>query len=102
MASYTVARAKHATLTAATVETITFSVDVVSVEVVNRDGTAEIYFTIDGTTPVAGADDTEVVPAAVGAAQKLGSPGSRWVTDTVKLISTGTPKYSVVGYRGDE
>lgn len=93
---YTVETSKHATLAAAgTAETVNFSDNVQSVEVVNRTGTADIYFTIDGSTPTVGGDNTYVVPAALGAAQRIGSaPG----TDVVKLISASTQAYSVVGY----
>ena len=40
----------NATLVAATVRTFTFDVDYNSVEVLNVDGAAAIYFTVDGTT----------------------------------------------------
>lgn len=94
---YTVNTAKHATVAVAgTDETVNFSGNVQSVEVMCRDGAAEIYFTIDGTTPTVGGDDTYVVPASAGAALRVGSPPG---TDVVKLISSGTPAYSVTGYQ---
>lgn len=90
MATYSVVRAKHATLVASTVDTINLSADHKVVQVHNRDGVSAIYFTVDGTTPTVGGDDILVFPAAIG-----------WVdvpvgdNAAVKLISAGTPAYSV-------
>jgi hypothetical protein len=96
MATYTGNRVVHATLTAATVDTITLDSDYVSVEIVNRDGAAEIYATVDTSlTPTVGGANCDVLPAAIGAltidATGYGTP------TTVKLISSGTPAYSVKG-----
>lgn len=95
MATYT-GRIIHATLTANTVDTITLDSDYISVEILNRDGTAEIYATVDTTTPpTVGGTNCEVLPAAIGSltldASGYGSP------TTVKLISSGTPAYTVKG-----
>lgn len=95
---YTVARAKHATMAAATtVETVTLT-DLATkrgeVEVVNRDGVAAIYFTVDGAAPTVAGDDCYVLPAAVGSLI-VKSPAN--VAAVVKLISDGTPQYSVQG-----
>ena len=95
MANYT-GRTIHATLAAATVDTITFDADYTSVEIVNRDGSAEIYATVDtGITPTVGGAGCDVLPAAIGSltvdASGYGSP------TTIKLISAGTPAYSVKG-----
>lgn len=94
MAAYTVDRAKHATLVAATVDTVTLS-EFSVVEVLNRDGVAAIYFTTDGSTPTVAGDNTQVLPAAVGGVQvsTINISG----TNVVKLISAGTPSYSVTG-----
>jgi hypothetical protein len=92
MASYTVTAAKHATLTANTVDTVTLPVEATLVEVLNRDGAAEIYFTVDGSVPTVGGDDTQVLPASVGGLE-FGSP--QIAQTVVKLISSGTPKYTV-------
>lgn len=93
MASYIVARSKHATLTAATVDTVTFSGEHPAVEVVNRATSGDIYFTVDGTTPVSAANDTYFV--GPGQALTVSLPTSQ--PDAVKLISAGTPAYSVTG-----
>ena len=95
MAAYTVDVSKHATLVAGTADTVTVHLRrFESVEVTNRDGADEITYTLDGTVPVADADDTWVLPAAV-AARSHPSPGDG-VDVVVTLISVGAPKYSVV------
>jgi hypothetical protein len=70
----------------------------VLVEVLNRDGTAEIYFTVDGTEPTVGGTGCEVLPAAMGSivVAAPNAPGAGGGT-VVKCISTGTPKVSVKG-----
>jgi len=94
MASYAVADdevAKHATLVASTVDTVTFDPDPEYVEVASRDGAAEIYFTTDGSTPTVGGQNCYVVPAFPSArTARHGATGG-----AVKLISSGTPAYSV-------
>ncbi len=104
MASYTAARAVHATLTAATVDTVTLSLTHPRIEVLNR-GAGDIFVTVDGSTPTVGGNDTFVVPSngvgffpnpflaepgAVGGPQVPGKT-------VVNLISSGTPAYSVTG-----
>jgi hypothetical protein len=86
---------RHGTLVAATVTTVTFSADadtIDTVEVINRSGSAEIFFTVDGTTPTVAGNDCEILPAAVGAVE-VGVPGR--ASTVVKLISAGAPTYSV-------
>lgn len=97
MGSYAVTagqRATHQTIVAATVDTVTFGVDFNEVEVLNRSGSAEIYFTVDGTTPTVGGTNCFVVPAAISSAI-VGVPTVG--PTVVKLISSGTPTYSVSG-----
>ncbi len=93
----------HGTLVAATVATVVVTasratgainqIGLPGIEVVNRSGSAEIYFTVDGSTPTVGGEDCHVLPAAI-CAMSVPGVGS---TVTVKLISSGTPTYSVVG-----
>lgn len=83
---------QHVTLTAGQVETVTLSVDANRVDVCNVDGAAEVYVTVDGTTPTVGGDGSWVLPAAVGSLEL--QPRTAGVT-VVKLISSGTPKVSV-------
>ena len=93
MATYSVNRAKHATLVAATVDTVNLSYSGSVIRVKNRGTVGDIYFTVDGTTPVSGADEHYFL-----------APGENIVIDNaggigvVKLISSGTPAYSVEKY----
>lgn len=83
---------QHFTLTANTPTTATFDVDYAAVEVLNVDGSAEVYFTADGTAPTIGGTGCHVLPAAIGAVEvRVNMDGPT----VVKLISTGTPKVSV-------
>lgn len=89
---------QHATLVADTVTTLTMTgpgADTDSfdlVRVINVDGAAAVYYTVDGTTPVVAATGTHVVPAGVGAHDDVDPGGNAPV---VARISTGTPKVSV-------
>ncbi len=88
------ARIEHGTLVAGQVTTVTLDDKNFSlIEVLNVDGSEAIYFTINGTTPTVEGDDCEVLPAAVGSL--FLDAGSSAV---VKLISSGTPRYSVKGW----
>lgn len=96
MATYSDVWIKHGQLTAATVDTVNLDGDYSEVEVINRDGAAEIFFTVDGGAPVVAGDDNHILPAAisgvtVNASKETGDP------TVVKLISSGTPKYTVRG-----
>lgn len=91
MASYTVETAKHATLTAATVDTITMTGSVPRFEVKNR-GTGDIYFRVDGVNPTVGGDDTYIVCS--GEALQVPSGGGPDSAE-VRLISAATIAYSV-------
>ncbi len=63
------------------------------VGVVNVSGTAEVYFTTNGTDPTVGGAGCHVLPAAISALDVYDeTPGP---TSVVKLISVGTPKVSV-------
>lgn len=95
MAAYPVAagqKGAHHTLTAGVVDTVTFALAFDQLEILNRDGSAEIYFTVDGSAPSVGGGNSFVLPASVGAAIVGISTSGGTV---VKLISAGTPAYSV-------
>jgi hypothetical protein len=81
-------------LAAATVDRVTFEGNYERVEVLNRDGADEVYFTVDGADPTVAGDGTHVLPAQIGAVV-VPSPGRR--STVVRLISAGTPTYSVRG-----
>lgn len=84
---------KHVTLVAATVTPITLAANAARIEVLNRDGVAEVYFTTNGVDPVVGADNTHVLAAAIGALEVADETSGQ--NSVVKLISAGTPKVSV-------
>lgn len=86
---------RHVTLTADTVATVTLDRQYGAVEVVNVDGAAAVYFTVDGSSPTVAGDGTIVLPAAVSGVEI--PPGSDSPT-VVKLISEGTPQVAVRGW----
>jgi hypothetical protein len=81
-------------LTAATVDEVVFADTLAAVEVTS-DGAAKIYFTVDGSAPTVGGGNTHEVPATVAARTVLVPSTNPRVATTVKLISAGTPEYSV-------
>jgi hypothetical protein len=88
---------QHYTLVANTAKTVTLDKDYAEVEVVNVDGAAAVYFTVDGATPTIAGDNTQVLPATIASLQ-VSSPRRSGVTTTVvRLISAGIPKVSVRG-----
>lgn len=101
MASYTLAAGDHGayrkTLTASTVDTVTFPADLEMVEVIG-DGSADIFVTVDGTTPTVDGATTFIVPAGAVGVRRI---ATNWENrkaaagTAVKLISSGTPVYSV-------
>lgn len=103
MASY----AKHGALSAGTVVTVDLSIADGMIEVLNRTGDDEIYFTV-GTTenapldPTVGGDDCYVVPAQITSrAIDMTPHGDAGAVDAeVKLLSAGTPSFSVLGGEG--
>lgn len=99
MASYTIAaggRAAHnKTLVAATVDTVTFTDDVDEIDIINLDGVAAIYYTVDGSTPTVEGANTRVLPSGTLSADRVSARG--FSAPVVKLISAGIPKYSVEG-----
>jgi len=81
---------------AATVDEVTFTDTLRAVEVTS-DGTSEIYFTVDGSTPTVGGSNCHEIPATGGTVVRtvtVPSTSPRKVT-VVKLISAATPTYSV-------
>lgn len=84
---------RHGTLTADTVASVDLGVDVGEVDVCNVDGAAAIYFRVDGTNPTVAGNDSYVIPAALGASARV--PVTSDGNTVVKLISVGTPAYSI-------
>lgn len=85
----------HGQLTANTVDTITMSTTWDDINVINDDGTSRIDYTVDGSTPVVGGSVTgRVLPAAICVDT---CPTEYATAVVIKLISAGTPKYSIIG-----
>lgn len=86
------------TLSAATVDSVTFPTVKGLIEVW-ADGTSAVYFTVDGSTPTIGGASTFEIPAGAPAVREVGGnvPGLSTPGSVVKLQSAGTPKYSVRG-----
>lgn len=95
MADYTLGPdelAIHAkTLAANIVDTVTFGRNVDQVTVLS-DGSADLYYTLDGSTPTVAGPRTYRLPAGGLAVDERVAPRT---VDVVKLISAGTPTYSV-------
>jgi hypothetical protein len=96
VASYVVSAGNvgvHAkTLAASTVDTVTFTgKDLPSVEVLS-DGSADIYVCFGTGTPTVGGGNCQRIPAGSGGAIL---PVHTTGDTVVKLISAGTPVYSV-------
>ena len=67
--------------------------DIERVEVFNRDGTDEMFFTTDGSEPVVGGAGTYFVPAAVG--YTAVSVDTFKAKVTVKIKSAAAQRYAV-------
>jgi hypothetical protein len=93
----------HGTLVAGVVTTVQLDEPFEDVEVLNRSGSAEIYFRLDGVAPTVGGTDCQVVPASISGVQVNGITSLAQKADgsipgsTVKLISSGTPTFTVSG-----
>lgn len=93
MASYSVRSAKHATLLVSTVDTVIMTDRFPYVRVTNRGALGDLFFTIDGTAPVALADDAYTVPQTTSLIRSVPDP----TAIIVKLIATAAVPYSVEG-----
>lgn len=83
---------EHGTLVANTVTTVTLRVDMgEDVLVINR-GSTDMWARFDGTDPEIGGDGALIVPPGVGTGITAQASDDAMV---VKLISSGTPDYSV-------
>lgn len=97
--THTVRARYHGQIAAGFVDVITVAGEAETVTVVNRDGTAELSFVVGADSsvpnPVHLADETHVLPAAIGE-QTIDLPSG--AAPVVKLISTGAgvPKYSIL------
>ena len=95
MATYTVSAGHKGvgpfTLTASTVDTVTFTDNVGVVQVVNPgDNTAAVYVRADGTNPTVPTAGQSTAAMYVPAGTVLDIE-TRGQTDSIKVISSGTP-----------
>ncbi len=90
------ATVRHVTLVADTVATVSLNVNAGRVEVLNRTGAAEVYFTTDSSAPTVGGNNCHVLPAAISALEVADEINGLAV---VKLISEGTPAVSVRAWK---
>lgn len=110
MATYSTYKSVHKTLTGTTVDTVDTTGYFKEADVLNRSapGAADLYvtyvtYTDDpppnpvATTPVAAANDTEIVPA--GTVTTLRNPTGAATCWQVKIIGNGND-YSVIGRNG--
>jgi hypothetical protein len=98
MATFTIAAgerlAAEKTLSAATVDTVNVARRGVGKVRVHTNGAASIFIRVDGTAPAVGAAACYYLPAVAGAYVDIAF-GSDVATGSVKLISAGTPQYTV-------
>ena len=98
MATYTgIVTAKTAALAAATEDRVQFSRSVRMVAITNHSAADTIYYTVDATAAVSAGDNVRVLRPGVSriVSDKVG-PGTQERTITeVRLISAGTPTYTV-------
>lgn len=85
---------RHGTLTASAVSTVTMSANVQTI-IVKIHGSGYANVTFDGSTPTVDGDNTARVDA--GGVLHYSSTSSN-ATESVKMISAGTPGYSVEAY----
>jgi Chitobiase/beta-hexosaminidase C-terminal domain len=81
-------------LTAATVDEVVFA-DTLKAVAVRSDGAAAIYYTVDGSVPTVGGSNTYEIPAVVAVSTEVVPATNPRQATVVKLISAGTPEYSV-------
>lgn len=86
------ARIKHGALAANTVTTVNVDAFTSQITIVCRTVGAEIFYTVDGSTPTVGGDDNYLCLGS----RVVPTPAYTSPT-TVKLISTSTPNYAVIG-----
>jgi len=98
MAAYTVPSgniaANDKTLAAGVVDTVTFQDAIGGIEVLT-DGSAAVYFSVNGTTPTIGGTNTYKIPAAGGVVTRNVNPVPNEPAAIISLLSAGTPTYSV-------
>jgi hypothetical protein len=94
-----VAARRHGTLVASTVASVDLGVDVAAVRILNRGGAgaAELWARVDPGVADPAVNDNSSFPVPVGGWAVERSSGSG--NTVVKLLSTGTPLYTLEGLR---
>lgn len=92
MATYSVTRAKNATLSSTTVDTITLNQKWEAVEITNADASNALYVRVDGTAATAAGDDCTMILPASSKVIALGG------STTVSIIGNGNV-YSCEGVK---
>lgn len=87
-------RAIYGTTVANTVLTLALEDDFALVDVISRDGTAELFVRTDGVDPTVAGDESDYIAAAPGAYATMAAPGK---TTQVRIISPGVVKVAVIG-----
>lgn len=97
MTDYTVAAGKVArhgiNMTAAQADTVTFADNIGSVDVMS-DGTANVYYTVDGSTPTVGGSNCYRLPSGMPGIDTRDTRNDAGI-DVVKLIADGATVVSV-------
>lgn len=92
MATYSATRAKNATLSTTTVDTITLNQKWEAVEITNADASNALYVRVDGTAATAAGDDCTMILPASSKVIALGG------STTVSIIGNGNV-YSCEGVK---
>lgn len=102
MATTSAVKSVHGTLTGAATDTVNLQQPWDRIEVLNRDAAVTLYFTIDGTTPVVAAANTEVVPAGAACVVRGGGFKAAAGGTVHQVILIGSSNaYSVTGLAGN-
>jgi hypothetical protein len=98
MSAYSPGRSTHQTLAANVADTVTLAQDgdaYPQVEVLNRSTGSDIYFTVNGSVPTVGGDNTFIVSAGQSLVVQARNPSLPGTSPQVSLISSGAAAYSV-------
>ncbi len=81
-------------LTAGVVATVTLSGNFEEVEILNRSGTDEIWYTLDGSDPSEDGNDIDILPATISSTTHLLNTTSE-SSLIIKLLSNSLGSYTI-------
>lgn len=84
----------YATVATGAVSTVTLDGDYQAVEVTNRDGAGELWFTVDGSDPTVEGAGVFCIVKAIGAGITVRSPKA--TATVVKLLASGAATKAIV------